>query len=516
MSDVAPTDEWLLAGRYRVDAPIGSGGMGEVWRGYDQQLDRRIAIKLMHRAAPVSLPAGSPEAAAWVEAAALDRERFLREIRTTARLDHQGIPTVYDFGADPGTGRTYLVMQLLYGQTLFDAIPEALGEPVSWSAAIAAQIAATLVDVHRVDVVHRDIKPSNVMLTTSGVVKLLDFGVAVLQGAAALPRLTQVGKTVGSPPYMSREQALGNLVGPPTDVYALGCVLHEMLTGRVPFEATPSQSYQDHHVNTPARSVRLLREDVPAELDSLLLAMLAKHAADRPDAETVYETLLRFVAPKTAGVPGERDPRRPFVRPFAPSPKAARPKQAATAVDRRPPLDVDGALAVRARMRDLLEDGRVQQAIDLLEDAYARAGHQPELALEVGFDLAVALYDADEYGRAAGVLDELLPGLARRDGDADPDVQYLRHAAATSNAEIGNVDTAIGYFTDFLAHADSGDPLYRDALYSRGLLLHASERTADGLADLLSVRPLLAAEFGSESITVQKLDQRIELMKARN
>lgn len=513
MSDAAPTEDWLLAGRYRVDAPIGSGGMGEVWRGYDQQLDRRIAIKLMHRPAPVPLPSASPEAIALAEAAAVDRERFLREIRTTARLDHPGIPAVYDFGIEEHTGRIYLIMQLLYGQTLAETIPASLQQPVSWSAAIAAQIAATLVDVHRVDVVHRDIKPSNVMLTTSGVVKLLDFGVAVLQGAAALPRLTQIGKTVGSPPYMSREQALGNPVGPATDVYALGCVLHEMLTGRVPFEASPTQSYQDHHVNTPARSVRLLRPDVPEELDKLLLAMLAKQPGARPEAEAVYDTLLPLIRTGLAGSPGDRDPRRPFLRPLAPTPRVVRPRDLAPAKVHRGPLDVDEALAVRARMRELLDEGHLQQAIDLLEDAYARSGHLPELALEVGLDLAVTLHDADEFTRAADLLDQLLPKLVERDGDDDPYVQYLRYAAGSSHSEIGNPDDAVRYFTAYLGHTDASDPLYRDAMYRRGIMLHASGHTAEGLADLEAVRPLLVADYGPESIHVRTLERRINQLR---
>lgn len=515
MSDAAPIDEWLLAGRYRVDAPIGSGGMGEVWRGYDQQLDRRIAIKLMHRPAPMPLPPGSPEAAALIEAAALDRERFLREIRTTARLDHPGIPTVYDFGVEEHTGRIYLVMQLLYGQTLAETIPNSLQQPVSWSAAIGAQIAATLVDVHRVDVVHRDIKPSNVMLTASGVVKLLDFGVAVLQGAAALPKLTQIGKTVGSPPYMSREQALGNPVGPATDVYALGCVLHEMLTGRVPFEASPTQSYQDHHVNTPARSIRLLRGDVPEEIDKLLLAMLAKQPGERPEAEAVYETLLLFIGAGAPGVPGERDPRRPFLRPFAPAPRVVHPRSVAPSTVNGFPLDIDEALAVRARMRELLDDGHLQQAIDLLEDAYARAGHLPELALEVGLDLAVALHDGDEFTRAAALLDQWLPALAQRDGDDDPYAQYLRYAAGSSHAEIGNPDDAVRYFTAFLGHTDESDPLYRDAKYRRGIMLHASGHTEAGMADLEGVRPLFAAEYGPDSIHVRTLERRIDQLRSQ-
>lgn len=157
---------------------------------------------------------------------------------------------------------------------------------------MAAQAAATLADVHRVDIVHRDIKPSNMMVHTDGQVKILDFGVALLQGAHALPKLTQLGMTVGSPAYMSREQILGNPVGPPSDIYALGCVLYEMLTGRTPFTESASRSFRDHHVNTAPPSLRPGRPDVPAALDDLVLAMLAKAPAGRPSAANVYEALL--------------------------------------------------------------------------------------------------------------------------------------------------------------------------------------------------------------------------------
>lgn len=181
MTATRADDDWILAGRYRVDGPIGSGGMGAVWRGYDTQLDRRVAIKFMHQPSMAFQP-GTHEAAALAEAAATDRERFLREIRTTARLEHPGIPAVYDFGV--ANGRLFLVMQLLYGQTLADLIASRnyAGDPwpVSWAAAIGAQIASVLVEVHRVDVVHRDIKPSNVMVTAGGLVRVLDFGVAIL------------------------------------------------------------------------------------------------------------------------------------------------------------------------------------------------------------------------------------------------------------------------------------------------------------------------------------------------
>lgn len=507
MNDSAPADAWVFAGRYRVDGPIGSGGMGAVWSGYDEQLDRRVAIKLMHQAAAAS-ELSSAERHALDEAATLDRERFLREIRTTACLELSGIPAVYDFGVEGSTGRIYLVMQLLYGSTLADLIKDhdyaVHPMPISWAAATAAQVAATLVDVHRVNVVHRDIKPSNLMVSPSGHVKILDFGVAILQGARALPKLTQIGKTVGSPPYMSREQVLGNPVGPACDVYALGCVLHEMVTGRVPFIETASRSYKDHHVNSPAPSMRQLRADVPAGLDKLVIAMLAKQPADRPDAEAVYDALLPLITSGSSASTGERDPRRPFLRPLAPSPRAVATAPSRGAKTSSAPLSVDEALEMHERVARLVEDSQLQQAIDILEEAVERADHDPALALEVKIELGTTLYVADEFSRAAAVLDEVLPKLAGRD-----DAALLRYYAGVSHAEIGAVEPAIAHLTAYLSDADQQDPLYRDAVYQLGMMLSATGRPHEGLHHLEGLRPLLANEYGPESIHVSALDRRI-------
>ena len=507
------SEEWVLAGRYRVDAPIGSGGMGQVWRGYDLQLDRTVAVKLMR---PMTIQArpGTPEEAELVRAAEISRERFLREIRTTARLEHIGIPAVFDFGTDPETGRIYLVMQLLYGQTLSD-LPGP--HSVSWAAAVAAQVATILVDVHRVDVVHRDIKPSNIIITDGGLVRLLDFGVAVLQGAAALPRLTQVGQTVGSPPYMSREQALGNPVGPPADVYSLGCVLHEMLTGALPFIETPTRSYQDHHINTPPRSMRTIAPHVPAAVDDLVLRMLAKQPADRPTAEEVYETLLPLAQPaadERAAVDHDgRDPRRPFVRPLAPAPRRRGRPVTPAAAQPAPPLKVDEAIAIRNRVKALLADGHLQPAIDLLSDAVDRAAHDPALELEMSIDLATTLYAADEFSRAAPLLDRVVPALAKRDGDANATVLYLRYIAGVSHAEAGRPEAALAHLTAFLSRTDATDQLYIDARYQRGLMLHAVGRTEEGIAELSGLRPLLVQQYGEDSIHVRALDRRIDQLR---
>jgi serine/threonine protein kinase len=279
----------VIADRYRLDHPLGQGGMGEVWAGYDTVLDRRVAVKLMKQ----PRPAGP----AFAEDGEIARLRFLREVRTTAGLDCQGIPAVHDTGEDAETGELYVVMQLLAGAELADLIGEQdYEEPPStaWAAAIGTQIAATLTEVHRVSVVHRDIKPRNLYVVPGGIVKVLDFGIAALLGGGDTTRLTVAGQTVGTPPYMSPEQCLSNGVGPAADVYSLGCVLHEMLTGRLPFYGNGAQSVLHHHVHTRPGPITELRQDVPAPIETLILRMLAKHPEDRPDAGAVYEALLPY------------------------------------------------------------------------------------------------------------------------------------------------------------------------------------------------------------------------------
>ncbi|MFD0854820.1 serine/threonine-protein kinase, partial [Actinomadura adrarensis] len=308
--------------------PLATGGMGQVWEAYDERLaGRRVVVKLM-------LDGDSGTASLHSEDLATRRERFLREVRTTATIEHPGVPAVFDAGIDRPTGRPFIALQLLRGreiQTLVDETEQDT-EPVevARATAIGAQIASVLDEVHRHDVVHRDIKPANLMLTPGGIVKVLDFGVAALLGSGAHPRLTRIGTTVGTPAYMSPEQVLGNTVGPTSDVYALACVLYAVLTGRPPFRETAQRSYFWHHVHAEPQPIRdLRRPDVPVEIQSLLLAMLAKDAEDRPDAADVYECLLPFASepgaiapPAGPGFPeniADLDPCLPFVRPMGAS-----------------------------------------------------------------------------------------------------------------------------------------------------------------------------------------------------
>ena len=405
----------LLAGRYRVDGLLGRGGMSEVYHGYDERLDRRVAIKVLRPPAHVPAAPDSPEAVEILDALDRDRKRFLREIRVTAQLEHPGTPAVYDTGvetAPDGTTRLWLVMQLLRGSTLEALLNQADYESsppsVAWAAAIAAQIAAVLADVHRVDIVHRDIKPGNVMIADGGLVKVLDFGIAILRGAGALPRLTQVDRTVGTPAYMSPEQCLGQVVTAASDIYSLGCLLLELLTGDVPFFATADTPLRSHHLNTPAPSARSRRADVPAELDTLVSSMLAKDPGARPTAAAVYETLLPLTTTgpgpdgsrATAKTTSNRDPTRPFRWPLlapAPSPRT-RAGSEGKLTDAEAGLLQDSA-------RALLDSDRSSEAISLLEDGVERAGHDPALQLRLRHLLGAALFYAGEYTRAAAVLD---------------------------------------------------------------------------------------------------------------
>jgi hypothetical protein len=208
----------LLADRYELTELIGAGGAARVYKATDRQLGRDVAVKLLDDAA-----AKSADPAA--------RQRFLHEARTTAAFDHPNIVTVYDAGTDGDA--LFLVMELVSGQTLAEHIARSAPLPVEEATGLARQIADALAAAHRLGVVHRDIKPANVLLDHSGRVRLTDFGIAK-QLDEIEAAITTEGMVVGTPTYIAPEQAMGRELSPATDVYALGLVLHEMLTGSHP------------------------------------------------------------------------------------------------------------------------------------------------------------------------------------------------------------------------------------------------------------------------------------------
>jgi len=277
-----------LADRYRLVSPLGRGGMGQVWEAQDERLGRPVAVKLLTHQALTGSPA--PEDGI---------RRFTREAAVTAGLSHPGVPTIYDAGEYDGG--MYLVMELVSGVTVADLIAEQGPLPVPWAAAIGAQVGAVLAGAHARGVVHRDIKPANVMVAGDGTAKILDFGVAGIVSQ----RITSTGVALGTPAYMAPEQLQDHPATPASDLYALGCLLYEMLSGSPVFSATsPAALIRMHLEQAPTA---LARTDVPVPLTQLVWQLLAKDASWRPSgAQEVCDRLLAFAG--TAGTLGDIDP----------------------------------------------------------------------------------------------------------------------------------------------------------------------------------------------------------------
>ncbi|MCX4826250.1 protein kinase [Streptomyces sp. NBC_01142] len=255
----------LVAERYRLDEPLGRGAMGEVWRATDQALSRPVAVKLLR--------ADDGDAAS---------ERLRMEARTAARLDHPHVVSMYDSGCHDG--RFYLVMELVDGWSLAQELAvHGLLDPQE-AGAIGAQMAAGLSAAHVQGVIHRDIKPGNIMLTTDRIVKITDFGIACFADDAS-HTLTATGKILGTSSYLAPERAVGRPAVPASDVYALGCVLYELLTGRPPFLGENTPAVVQQHASAAPVPPDHLRPEIPRSLADHLLLLLAKDPAQRPTAE---------------------------------------------------------------------------------------------------------------------------------------------------------------------------------------------------------------------------------------
>ncbi len=512
------TEQRLYAGRYRVDGSIGRGGMSEVFHGYDERLDRRVAIKVLKPPTVVPAAPDSPEAVELLDAQERDRQRFLREIRTTAQLEHPGIPAVYDTGIEAISGagsQLWVVMQLLRGSTLEATLDHsdyvAAPPPVAWAAAVVTQIAAVLADVHHVDVVHRDIKPANVMLVDGGLVKVLDFGIAVLRGAGALPRLTQVDRTVGTPPYMSPEQCLGQAVTTASDIYSLGCLLYELLTGDLPFHETPDMSLRARHLQSPAPSATARRRDTPAVINALVIAMLAKDPLDRPSARAVYDVLMPLTSvPGSLPRDGEtRDPTRPFRLPLL------APLRTRERVPVRAAITDAEFNQLNANVQTLLANDRPSQAISLLEAGIGRAGHDATLELRLRHLLGAALFYAGEFTRAAPLLEVVGRDYRKYLPATDQYVLDCAYHAGHAFAEIGKPAKALPQLRFYVQNADTSNDNDEAAkvLESRFVvaqMLAAAGYPGEGLIELNAIRPLLAGSFGVDSTQVRNLDRQID------
>jgi len=256
--------DYLLAGRYRLTDRIAAGGMGEVWRGEDDLLNRAVAVKL--------LPTGRAGDEAFLA-------RFRAEARYAASLSHPGIARVYDYGESAEFGGAYLVMELVNGEPLSAILARAGRLSPAATLDIVSQAARALDAAHQAGIVHRDIKPGNLLVAADGTTKITDFGIATAVAAAQASHLTETGMVMGTAMYVSPEQATGAQVTDASDIYSLGVVAYECLAGHPPFTASEPLAIAFAHKHEP---VPALPPDVPPPVGDLVYDMLAKTPEERP------------------------------------------------------------------------------------------------------------------------------------------------------------------------------------------------------------------------------------------
>ena len=312
----------VLAGQFRIRGKLGEGGMGSTYLAEQLEVERLVAIKVVHREVLGVIPDAL--------------ERFKREARALAHIDHPNVVQLYTVG-QTASGLPFLAMEFVQGETLSAELARGL-MPIARAVEIARQVATALSEVHRRGVIHRDLKPANIMLQARDQdleIKLVDFGIAkTAQGSMTL---TATGAFFGTPQYVSPEQARSVPVDARTDLYSLGLVLYEMLTGAGPFKSTSAFSILADHVNTPPEAPSRRRAGVPAELDAIVLRCLEKQPEQRyPDsgelarelawvAAAVSGTVAR-VPTLTAPVRTEALPRPAAVAPRTPAPASVEKK----------------------------------------------------------------------------------------------------------------------------------------------------------------------------------------------
>jgi predicted Ser/Thr protein kinase len=265
-------------GRYRVEAEIGRGAMGVVYRGFDPKIDRSVAIKT------ISLAGLEGEAEQQY------RHRFLQEARAAGRLSHPGIVTIYDAAEDPETREPYIVMEFVHGEPLSKLMSGSNQKlPLRAALQFAEEIAEALDYAHSQGVVHRDIKPANILITPEGHTKIADFGVARLNQEL----MSQPGQVVGSPAYMSPEQMNGEEADERSDLFSLGVVLYSMITGFRPFQGNSARTVCFKVMNVEPVPVSTFEHDVPPQLNELISRAIAKDPADRYQSGAAMARAIR-------------------------------------------------------------------------------------------------------------------------------------------------------------------------------------------------------------------------------
>lgn len=506
---MAGRQQTVIGNRYELQrVPIAKGGMGEVWEGRDLKLDREIAVKF------IRFPDDKPD----------DNlvRRFVRESRITARLQHPGVPAVFDVGTHES--RPFLVMQRIRGVSVADLVAEQGPLPIGWAAAIAAQTCSVLAVAHRESLVHRDLKPSNLMLEADGTVKVLDFGLAVAVDLADFSQITRSGETLGTPAYMAPEQVLSTISTPQSDLYALGCVLYEMLVGKALFAGSTAYAVMNKQVAERPASVKRSRKDVPDELDRLIADLLAKKPEDRPpSAEAVYERLLPFVTDLNV-LPGALQP------PTRPSPVrmyAGIVSRVLTAPEPAKPADAPRAAApdtnklraelanARAAAESFIHASRYREAADRLAPFVGPAsralGKADTDVVAVRVEFADALFDSGDYRAAAPAYRQVVDDLGGS-GNSET-VRHCRLREATCLALTGQTTRALrqlgALLDDVVQRYGANDPETFELRQQIGLLQLGAGQQNAAKATLADLHADLVRAYGEMHNDARQIGQLV-------
>ncbi|MGW1037344.1 protein kinase domain-containing protein [Streptomyces antibioticus] len=428
-------------GRFELRTLIGQGSMGHVWQSWDTQLKRPVAVKIINPERLVEQPNSiNPEAVA---------ARFCREAELGARFIHAGLPMLYDAELNGSPSDLYMVWELIVGQDLSQVLKEEGGRlPINQALAFTIQIADTLACIHADPVIHRDLKPSNIMVTGGPQTKLLDFGVAAVYGGD-YPRLTQEGQLLGTVAYMAPEQFIDRgVIVPQTDLYALGCLLYEMLTGQPPFTGDAASVMDAHRTRIPIPASEL-RPDIPPGIDDLLMSLLAKETADRPAS-------AHLVAQQVA----------PYLTPSDPT---------------QPPTDMEAGQAA--------------------DDPAAPPAALELLPATIRIVQAQAFFDAGHFGEALPLYNKL--GLEPAAPEDNPrQAAECRAKAAFCHLRLGNLPKALDEYTALAAELTQDTPpedhLLLEVRSRVGLLQAANNRPGEALATFAAIYPLLFQHLGPD------------------
>ncbi|MDT0316803.1 serine/threonine-protein kinase [Streptomyces millisiae] len=519
----------LIHGRYQLLELIGRGGMGEVWRARDEALDRRVAVKCLK---PLG---GRQDEEPFLRVL---RERFRREARVAASLQHRGVTVVHDFGESEGV--LYLVMELLEGRNLSELLTERAGPlPVEVIVDVADQVAAALAHTHGQGIIHRDLKPANIMRLTDGTVKICDFGIArIAQDIGLTSKLTSAGMAMGTPHYMSPEQIAGAGVDHRSDLYSLGCVLYEIATGAPPFDLGDPWAVLIGHRDTPPTPPRHHRPELPVELERFILRLLAKDPADRPEdaAAIAHRLVVGRTADTAVPAPARPQPERmpAWTRGMRPGSRASGswslrlppPDRSAgltgqwtglapTALlghtgERRGPAP-EYLAVLESRHRAGLSLGRLGRWEDshdvhravAAERARALGDEHPD-TLASRYETAYALFRLGRYDEALAGHSAVAAARALALGPDHPDTLDARFEIGVVLGRLGRPGEAVPVFHEVIeARTRTLGPAHADTLRARhalGISFGRLDRWEEALAEARVVRDLRADTLGADHL----------------